>query len=142
MKTQELKINVPNGFEIDKEKSTFENIVFKEIGDNFDKVFTYHNTTKEQFDKLYESIPFHVKAYAKESMLASFYNKEWTPNFQDSNERKYYPWFYMDEFRLNVVDCNDRGSDSCAPLLWKNEKDLREAIELYPEVFKNARLGK
>ena len=28
---KKLKINVPKGYEIDKEKSTFENIVFKEI---------------------------------------------------------------------------------------------------------------
>jgi hypothetical protein len=29
MKT--LKINIPEGYEIDKEQSTFENIVFKEL---------------------------------------------------------------------------------------------------------------
>lgn len=31
METKNLKINVPNGYEIDKELSTFENIVFKKI---------------------------------------------------------------------------------------------------------------
>jgi hypothetical protein len=30
METKQLKITVPEGYEIDKEKSTFENIVFKE----------------------------------------------------------------------------------------------------------------
>tara|TARA_R110002126_G_scaffold100487_1_gene231999 strand:+ start:1757 stop:1912 length:156 start_codon:yes stop_codon:yes gene_type:complete len=28
---KDLKINAPKGYEIDKDKSTFENIVFKEI---------------------------------------------------------------------------------------------------------------
>lgn len=31
METKTLKIEVPNGYEIDKEKSTFENIVFKKV---------------------------------------------------------------------------------------------------------------
>ena len=142
MKTQELTIEAPKGFEIDQEKSTFEKIVFKEISNNFDKIFKYHNTNKDEFDKKYEHIPFHVKAYAKEAMLASSYNKNWEPNFADENERKYYPWFYMDEFRLDGVDVCSRSSYSCAPQLWRNEKDLRDAIELYPDVFKESRLGK
>ena len=33
MKTKTLKIEVPKGYEIDKEKSTFENIVFKKVDD-------------------------------------------------------------------------------------------------------------
>lgn len=139
MKTQEFKIEVPKGFEIDQEKSTFERIVFKETSDKFSKVLTYHNTTEKEFDKLYENIPFHVKAYEKEAMLAAFYNKGWVPNWKDSNERKHYAWFYMDGFRLRSVYCYDSNSSCSARLLWKNEKDLREAIELYPNVFKESR---
>lgn len=141
MKTQELTIEAPKGFEIDQEKSTFEKIVFKEIGNNFDKILKYHNTNQDEFNKNYENISFHVKAYAKECMLASFYNKKWIPDFTNDNEKKYYPYFYMDEFRLFDVARFHRFSSSCAPLLWKNEKDLREAIELYPEIFKESRLG-
>ena len=33
MKDRELKIEVPNGYEIDKEKSTFEKIIFKKVQD-------------------------------------------------------------------------------------------------------------
>ena len=33
METKILKINVPKGYEIDKENSTFENIVFKKVDD-------------------------------------------------------------------------------------------------------------
>jgi len=41
---QELKITPPEGYEIDKEKSTFENIVFKEIKNSIDWVdFGYLN---------------------------------------------------------------------------------------------------
>ena len=33
METKALKIEVPKGYEIDKEKSTFESIVFKKVDD-------------------------------------------------------------------------------------------------------------
>ena len=34
MEIKELKIEVPQGYEIDKQKSTFEKIVFKKIPEN------------------------------------------------------------------------------------------------------------
>lgn len=38
METRKLKINIPEGYEIDKENSTFEEIVFKKIEDPFSKL--------------------------------------------------------------------------------------------------------
>lgn len=38
MDTKKLKINIPEGYEIDKEKSTFEEIVFKKVEDPFTKL--------------------------------------------------------------------------------------------------------
>ena len=38
METRKLKINIPEGYEIDKEKSTFEEIVFKKIEDPSSKL--------------------------------------------------------------------------------------------------------
>ena len=38
MEEKKLKINIPEGYEIDKEKSTFEEIVFKKIGDPLAKL--------------------------------------------------------------------------------------------------------
>ena len=34
METKEIKIEIPQGYEIDKEKSTFEKIIFKKISEN------------------------------------------------------------------------------------------------------------
>ena len=34
METKEVKIEIPQGYEIDKEKSTFEKIIFKKISEN------------------------------------------------------------------------------------------------------------
>ena len=38
MNTKKLKINIPEGYEIDRENSTFEEIVFKKIEDPFSKL--------------------------------------------------------------------------------------------------------
>lgn len=38
MEEKSLKINIPEGYEIDKEKSTFEEIVFKKVEDPFSKL--------------------------------------------------------------------------------------------------------
>ena len=38
MDTKKLKINIPEGYEIDRENSTFEEIVFKKIEDPFSKL--------------------------------------------------------------------------------------------------------
>ena len=37
METKTFKVDIPEGYEIDKEKSTFENIVFKKVEQNFSK---------------------------------------------------------------------------------------------------------
>ena len=38
MEEKSLKINIPKGYEIDREKSTFEEIVFKKVEDPFSKL--------------------------------------------------------------------------------------------------------
>ena len=49
METKEIKINVPEGYEIDEENSTFECIKFKLIK----KVLTYKDMAEELFNNIY-----------------------------------------------------------------------------------------
>ena len=67
MKTQELKIEIPKGFEIDKEKSTFEKIIFKEVKTDLQELLNYHNLTEEDFNNL--------SGFEKECKVVAFYNK-------------------------------------------------------------------
>lgn len=105
------------------------------------KVYEYHKTTEEEFEELYKHIPKNVKAYQQEIMIAAFYNKGWTPDWTKSDEYKYYPYFYMDSFRLDDVSCCATDSGVGAPQVYKNEKDCKEAVEVYLDVFKESRLG-
>ena len=59
MEEKKLKINIPEGYEIDKEKSTFEEIVFKKVEDPFSKLpKTWEEYCKQTKD--YESY-FHTR---------------------------------------------------------------------------------
>jgi hypothetical protein len=102
------------------------------------KVYEYHNTTEENFNKLYLNIPEKVKAYQQEIMIVSFYNREWKPDWSN-NEPKYYPYFYMDNFRLRCVFEFVLSSLVGAPQVFKNKKDCEEAVKLFFQVYKNSR---
>ena len=59
MNTKKLKINIPEGYEIDRENSTFEEIVFKKIEDPFAKFpktweeYCRLNHLKDSFSPVY-----------------------------------------------------------------------------------------
>lgn len=75
---KELKIEVPKGYEIDKEKSTFEKIVFKKVEDHFSKLpktwEDYCKRTKGYTS--YHSDP--TENYIHPSNFTGFYNEFFT----------------------------------------------------------------
>lgn len=93
MKTKELKIQVPEGYEIDKENSTFECIKFKKksvtIMDIIDK---YENERSYPIKVLATSNTHMHKILAINSLIlvAKYLNEGWVPNFNNSKEPKYF----------------------------------------------------
>lgn len=142
MKIQEFKIEIPKGFEIDEEKSTFQKIIFKESKNNLDKIFKFNNTTEKDFNKKWEGFEDHEKYGALEKMIVNYYNKGEKPNWKDSNQYKYYPWFIMDEdtFRYDYYDGWYTDSNSSSRLAYLRKEDMLEAVELYIDVYKKSRL--
>ena len=138
MKT--FKIEIPSGYEVDKNKSTFENIVFKQIKNPMDEVYKYHNTTEEEFNNIYTNLPKHIKAYAKEILIVEFYNKGWKPDWSDNNQKKFYPWFCIDNFRFDGVDYSYSSSFCSSRLCFKNREDCKEEVEKYLDIFKESRI--
>jgi|SRR5690606_31373060 len=103
-----------------------------------DEVYAYHNTTEEEFNNLYKNIPNKIKAFAQESLIVDFYNKGWTPNWNDNTEKKWYPYFNMKDFSLYFCS-SPFSSTSPASLVFKSEKLCIEAVEKYFDVFKVSR---
>jgi hypothetical protein len=96
-----LKINVPEGFEIDKDKSTFEEIVFKPIKKGLPKTWEELEVVKGYYIEYdcnvmhveYETISCHRNIFATEeqakaaialaqlSHLREVYRQGWVPSF-------------------------------------------------------------
>lgn len=110
METKELKIQVPEGYEIDKKNSTFEKIVFKKV----------ENELPKSWEDLYEVggwfVDFHSKVVTSGSMrtadsvknrfptkeeaeaclalaqlcqLRDRYNDGWKPDWEDDGQSKW-----------------------------------------------------
>ena len=76
MEEKKLKINIPEGYEIDKEKSTFEEIVFKKVEDPLAKL----PKTWEEYCKQTKNSPSYYwnnccKTNVVTSVFTGFYNE-------------------------------------------------------------------
>lgn len=99
---QTLKIEIPIGFEVDNfDKHTGE-IRFKEKPKSvleriktIDDVFADHKLTRADFYDSCDGLDRDEIAYRIIKLLAKSLNEGWTPDWSNSNEYKYYPWFEM-----------------------------------------------
>lgn len=113
METKELKIEVPAGYEIDREKSTFEKIVFKKIDElpknwcdlKFIKGFFVNSESEvKEINKAHDKVTtvggnrnvFPTKeeaeacvALAQLCQLRDVYNEGWKPDWEDDGEIKH-----------------------------------------------------
>ena len=118
METKELKIQVPGGYEIDKENSTFENIVFKKVENELPKSWEELKIIKGYYADSWGDIcgnevildnssdnrnVFPTKeeaeacvALAQLCQLRDRYNGGWKPDWEDNSE-KYIIYFHADK---------------------------------------------
>lgn len=118
METKEMKIQVPEGYEIDKENSTFEKIVFKKVENELPKSWEDLMTVKgycvDTFSKIENCCEecytykknknlFPTKeeaeaclALAQLCQLRDRYNDGWKPNWKNGTE-KYSIYFNADK---------------------------------------------
>lgn len=82
METKELKIEIPQGYEIDRQKSTFEKIIFKKITENQKTWEEYCEQTKNR--TYYTYSPYnesHVSETAAHGFYGEFSTKERAEQF-------------------------------------------------------------
>lgn len=146
IKNNQLTIDIPEGYEIDKENSTFECIKFKPI----EKYLTY----KEVAEKLNKDTCFfiakgEIQSYAQYASydnpgvansyrqiekilainqlmnIAKYYNGDWEPDWSNSKENKFCIKFDYHKDRL-YVDYNN--SIGAGDVFFKNSEDARTVI--------------
>jgi len=75
------------------------NIFLKDIKDrikNFDDVLNENGITKEDFENSCKGLELDEIAYRKAKLVCLAFNEGWKPNWNNSKEYKYSPWFKMD----------------------------------------------
>lgn len=118
MINKELKIEVPDGYEIDKEKSTFEKIIFKKVQDlpkswkEFGEVkgwfvdnmceidyYSEGDSTNDMDKNLFptEEEAKACIALAQLCQLRDRYNEGWKPDWENDKEIKYCINFFKGE---------------------------------------------
>ena len=141
METKEMKIQVPEGYEIDRENSTFENIIFRKAerklpkkwedvenvngyyADSWGDVRCYYgvntpdHTNKNIFPTKEEAEA--CLALAQLCQLRDIYNEGWKPNWEDHNETK-----YCIEFCQGRIETIDRVN--CHKILTFKTEELRD----------------
>lgn len=129
--SKELTIVPPEGYEIDRENSTLEKIVFKEVK----KKITYNTVLSYLMPKMsYAKIAVVKKQYESLvalSMLydvASYLNDGWVPTW-DGKERKYFVCFTS--LRNITVDSHILFNEGS--IFFKSEELAKQAIDILGE---------
>lgn len=128
MNTKEIKITVPEGYEIDKENSTFECIKFKKKGLTYEKIAkklfknkrTYFIKGQAKIDIFLPvedvGVSYANNATSEKQLqrllainklmnVAEYLNEGWKPNWEDMDRSKWFiSWSYVqDKDRKSVV---------------------------------------
>ncbi len=80
-----------------------------------------------------------IEAYTKLIIVARALNEGWEPNWQDSSERKWYPYFNLTSgFACSVTGCvwADTGTGAGSRLCFKTEELARYASTQFIELYK------
>lgn len=145
METKEFKIQVPEGYEIDKENSTFECIKFKPIK----KAMTYDDVARELFkDKNRYITTFSclkggkdvtctsskqaekLIAINKLMNVAKYLNGDWKPNWEEADEKKYFIYICPRDCYTSVKSATIHMSDI---VYFKSEELAKQAIKILGE---------
>lgn len=98
----QLKINIPEGFKIKSFDTNTGEVNFeplpkdiKERIKTFEDVLKVKETTVADFVATSKELSPDEVAYRRLKLIVEVLNEGWKPNWDDSSEYKYYPWFLM-----------------------------------------------
>lgn len=153
METKEFKIQVPEGYEIDRENSTFEKIVFKKLENELPKSWKDLYEVKGWFVDFHSKVVtsgsmrtadsvknrFPTKEEAKACLalaqlcqLRDRYNNGWKPNWNDGTN-KYSIYFTCDEIDGVCEYCSHR------VLAFKTRELRDEFLENFRDLIETAK---
>lgn len=82
-----------------------------------------------------------LMANAKLIIIAEALNDGWEPNWEDYNEYKYFPWFYMDapgfRFFVATIGFSDTGTTGGSRLCFRTRKLAEYAGQTFLELYRD-----
>ena len=141
IKNNQLTINIPEGMEIDLEKSDLTKgivkfkqsiITYEDVEDTLKLCISYKSimVNKNNIPKLVAS--------SKLMNIAKYYNKDWKPDWNNSDKSKYYIRYNTGTY---AVDCNY--TYNYGNIFFKNKKDAQAVIDnpnfrdILDKIYKN-----
>ena len=141
IKNNQLTINIPEGMEIDLEKSDLAKgivrfkqsiITYKDVEDTLKLCISYKSIMVNK-----NNIPKLV-TLSKLMNIAKYYNKDWKPDWNNSDKSKYYIRYNTGTY---AVDCNY--TYNYGNIFFKNKKDAQAVIDnpnfrdILDKIYKN-----
>jgi len=105
----------------------------------FDDVLSDNGIDKISFDNSVTTLSEDETAYRMIKLICKTLNEGWEPDWDDSNECKYYPWFNMRSSGFSYDGCaywNSR-SDVGSRLVFKSSKLAEYAGKQFTEIYKS-----
>lgn len=105
---------------------------------NFDDVLKYHAITADDFAKRTEGLAPDTIAYEQLKLIVAAYNENVKPDFTNSDQTKYEPWFRFSAsggFSYDYYDDYWAYSDVGSRLCFLDYGNMRDAVEKFQEVY-------
>ena len=116
MEEKKLKINIPEGYEIDKEKSTFEEIVFKKVEDPLAKL----PKTWKEYCKYSKDCPSYFGNPRKNNIFETRFDGFYNEFFTEERAKQYVSLGKL----LQLRDYWVKGYDTFSYVVWSNSRSM------------------
>lgn len=141
MKT--VKVEIPEGYEIDKEKSSIENgnIVFKKIQGpptTFEEVCERMGEDPDKYDCQFEFETEADAAARKIKLIVKYFNKGEALDWDSSKQNKYYPWFDLRNKAVSLIYVDNFCRCSHVPpsFCFVRKADAEYAVKTFINIYK------
>ncbi|XKX06291.1 hypothetical protein R8G61_02935 [Tenacibaculum maritimum] len=118
-------------------KKTFLKEVTERIK-TIEDVLEDNNITQSDIDLMFANTPEHLKYQYIAELLCKSLNEGWTPDWEDGNYNKYFPWFKMSSSGFRYDDYDGWNADSAvgSRLCFKSSKLAKYAGEQFTDVYR------
>jgi hypothetical protein len=140
-----LKVEIPKGYEFESFDAKSSEIKLKTkpegLPTTVEDLLEENGIYRTDFDEQCANLTSDEKAYVILKLLAKTLNQGWVPNWSDSSEYKYVPWFDMrggsSGFRFYVCDYWYSLSDVGSRLCFKTRELAEHAGKYFVDTYRD-----